>query len=327
MPPINKIWLWLGMAVGSLIGLILVIYLASFLFASGVNKTINKQLDAIKAEDAVLAYSYTTKSFQEITSLENFTKFINAYSGLRNNKSITIKERKTKDDVVFVKATLISRGGSQTPIRYQLIKENGQWKIQGMIINPDEDKQNKTSADAGKETTTAAPPTPTPPSEVEKTQPAALNNYYQDPRYGYSVRYPADWQYAVPHKGVVVFRGQNNASSYNSTITLQTLVNNRRRSVDQVVNDTRALIAQQSSQMRVIDSGTIPSLQAGSAGLQARYTVYSYTINNQDYGLLDVIYYKNPNRALYVFDYATTAAQFEADIPVAKGMVNSFYGK
>lgn len=329
MPPLNILLQRLGIVAGVLLSLVIVIYFAMFLFSSDVKKTINNQLAAIRAEDAVLAYSYTTKSFQEITSLESFTKFINTYSGLRNNKSISYKERKTKDNIVYVKAILISRGGSETPIRYQLIKENGHWKIQGLIINPAEDVKTESSH----EETTKAPPAPTPEptpvqhTETEKTQPVVLNNFYQDPKYGYSVRYPANWQFTMPHRGVVVFRGLNNTPSFTSTITLQTLAQNRRRSVDQVVNETRGLIAQRSSQMRVVDSGIIPSLQAGSsAGLQAQYTVYSYTFNDQDFGLLDVIYYKNPNRALYVLDYATTAAQFEADLPIAKSMVDSFYG-
>src|SRR3990167_3667960 len=73
---------------------------------SALKTPIRDQLQAIQVEDLATAYSYTSKEFQKNTSLESFKHFVNSYSGLRNNESVKFDDRKIKDGIGMVKATL-----------------------------------------------------------------------------------------------------------------------------------------------------------------------------------------------------------------------------
>ncbi len=141
MSLLKKIAVWLGIFIGSGLSFLLIIQLIAMLLTSGLKTPIEKQLAAIRAENFALAYSYTTTSFQGSTSLEEFKNFINEYSALRNNASISFNRREINDGAGTVSATLESRGGLKSPIRYHLIKENDEWKIEGMVINPKEAKE------------------------------------------------------------------------------------------------------------------------------------------------------------------------------------------
>lgn len=126
--------------VGAVIGwfLIFVTTLIAIVFyaTSGLVDTVQGQLTALQSGDFKKAYSYNSKDFQKVTSLEDFKRFLNQYPSLKNNQSVFFNERKIENNLGTLKGTLTSKDGAKTPIEYRLIKEEGSWKILGIKVIP-----------------------------------------------------------------------------------------------------------------------------------------------------------------------------------------------
>lgn len=115
--------------------IVIVILLALF-FTQGIADTAKSQLKALRDGDMIKAYSYTSKDFRSSTSLENFQKFVDNYPSLKNNKDVSFSDRETSNGIGKLKGTLKSTDGGSTPIEYELVKENGEWKILSIKLNP-----------------------------------------------------------------------------------------------------------------------------------------------------------------------------------------------
>lgn len=146
--PKKKMKLWVKIALSLALFIVIVVILA-LMVTSGLVKTVEAQLQALKAGDIATAYSYTSKDFQATTSLNNFKKFVSAYPALSKNKSHSFNERVTEGNIGTVSGTLTSSDGGVTPVKYQLVKEGGSWKILNITLNA-----------PGFSTRTEQPPTP-----------------------------------------------------------------------------------------------------------------------------------------------------------------------
>lgn len=107
-----------------------------FYFTSGLIRPIQNQLNALGHGDMKLAYAYTSREFQRTVSFEDFKKIINQYSSLKNNASFSWSKREFQNNKGFVKGILRSKNNIVLPIEYHLIKEDGEWKILGFVLNP-----------------------------------------------------------------------------------------------------------------------------------------------------------------------------------------------
>jgi Domain of unknown function (DUF4864) len=312
MSLLKKIAFWFGVFITSGVVFMLMIQLIAILLTSGLKGPIEKQLAAIRAENMALAYSYTTTGFQSKTSLDDFKKIVNEYSALRNNESISYNEREVDHGVGVVNATLISRGGFKSPVSYHLIKENDEWKIEGMVINPD----------------TASEPTRNKKVENPKPVPVSsdseLNNYYQNQRYHFTIKYPVNWSYVEISSYGVAIMGQENTASSQSSVTVQYIGSQKRISLQQLIEQGKSILMKKASTFKIEEEGMLPQSAITNHAYQASYALYSYTINNQPVKQMEVIYYTNPNRVKYVIDYISTADQFDVNLPMAKAMVRSF---
>lgn len=100
------------------------------LFTEKLVDVIDNQLDVLRQGDIDKAYrSYTSKDFQEATSLDQFRHFIKAYPILQHNQAAHFDQRTIKDHVAILKGNLISDEHRNVPIEYRLAKEEGKWKI------------------------------------------------------------------------------------------------------------------------------------------------------------------------------------------------------
>jgi hypothetical protein len=285
---------------------------------------INDQLEAIRIEDNATAYSFTSKAFQDATSMNAFISFIKQYSSLRNNESITINSRQVINGFGKVKAVLISRGGLETPVTYQLVQENDRWKIESMILAPqgDEDTVPGTSNTS---TQTSAAAQPTSAEGASTTTSSQSVNTFKDPNNTYSLIYPDGWQSTDNGNGKIVFNGQAGSESSMSSFTVFSIGNSGdAQSVQQISDNEEALIKQQAGSFKVDDDGLLPPHSNKNERYHGKYTVYSYTVNGQPVKKLQVIYFINPKHAQFVIDFTAPAAQYETDLPAAKAMIASF---
>lgn len=90
---------------------------------------VDGQLAALQSGQIEKAYSYTSKDFQHIISIEGYKKYIEESPALLNNASSSFRDRQIINNNGFLAGTLTAKDGTITPVVFQLIKENGQWKI------------------------------------------------------------------------------------------------------------------------------------------------------------------------------------------------------
>ena len=119
---------WPKILGGVLAFIILAVGLA-FYFTAGMVGVVEKQLDLLRQGDIKAAYSLTCKDFQKATSLEQFTAFVKQYPSLSQNQGHTFTAGSIENNIGTVKGTLTAQDGEVTPVEFQLVKEQEEWRI------------------------------------------------------------------------------------------------------------------------------------------------------------------------------------------------------
>lgn len=99
------------------------------LFTESLVDVVDHQLGAFRDKDFVKAYSYTSKDFQETTTLDQLRHFTEAYPIFLNSQAAHFAKRSIKDDVGILRGNLTSQDLLKIPVEYQLVKEENKWKI------------------------------------------------------------------------------------------------------------------------------------------------------------------------------------------------------
>ncbi len=116
------------------------------LFTESWVEVVDQQLATLRQGDISKAYyAFTSKDFQEATSLDQFNDFVKMYPIFLNNQSARFTQRSIEHDIGILKGTLTSHEHKSAPVEYQLIKEENKWKIlsirllqSGMLESPEE---------------------------------------------------------------------------------------------------------------------------------------------------------------------------------------------
>ncbi len=127
-PKKKKMALWKKIAIGSVLfigGCVSFILLAT----SGAVEAVESQLAALRAGDVDKAYSLTSKAFRQATSREQFAQFTSRYKVLSKNKEYSFTSRSVSGGVGKLEGTLTAQDGTVRPVRYQLVKEEGEWRV------------------------------------------------------------------------------------------------------------------------------------------------------------------------------------------------------
>lgn len=108
----------------------LIVVSAGLLFTETLVDVADKQLETLRKGEVEKAYQdYTSKSFRDATSLDEFKEFVNKYPILLQNQHVLFSQRAIKDHISILRGKLSTNDGLSTPIEYRLIKEDGKWKI------------------------------------------------------------------------------------------------------------------------------------------------------------------------------------------------------
>jgi hypothetical protein len=124
---------WLKVIIG-LVAFAVIVVIIAMMATSPVVKPVEKQLEYLKAGNVQAAYDLTSNEFKNATTLEAFKAFLVQYPSLSNNKTHKFDSREITNNNGTVKGTLEANDGTQTPIEFRLIKENGAWKILGLQV-------------------------------------------------------------------------------------------------------------------------------------------------------------------------------------------------
>ncbi len=138
---------------------VIVIFVIAMVATQGISDVAKNQLDALRKEDYIKAYAYTSVDFQKATSLDDFKKFVASYPSLRNNEGSSFSTREIVNNEGTLKGTLTARDGATTPVEFKFVKEKGEWKILSLKLQTTgaavEDENQKTVTEDKKVPTSA----------------------------------------------------------------------------------------------------------------------------------------------------------------------------
>ncbi len=105
------------------------------LFSGDMLDVVSGQLEKIREHRITEAYyEYTSKAFQENTSLENFRNFLTLYKVLSDNKSFRFEDQNRQREAGTITGVLISDDLQEMQAEYQLVREGNIWKIQSIRL-------------------------------------------------------------------------------------------------------------------------------------------------------------------------------------------------
>lgn len=136
-PPKKKMALWKKVVIGLIAIIVVSVSLALFL-TSGLTGPVERQLAALGRGDIDAAYDVTSQAFQRSTSKAQFEQFVRAYPIITDIADHSFSERRVENGIGYLSGTLTSESGGVQPVSYRLVKENGEWKILGIDLNPGE---------------------------------------------------------------------------------------------------------------------------------------------------------------------------------------------
>ena len=100
---------------------------------------IKGQLNALRSKNIEKAYQdFTSIDFRDKISLEDFKKLMNQYTAFSDNKLFQFQSFYTEDDTASFGGDLLSNKGEYISVEYDLVLENGNWKILGIQIYQNE---------------------------------------------------------------------------------------------------------------------------------------------------------------------------------------------
>jgi len=305
----------------SILGLViagLLIYLTAlismvFYATSGISSVVHDELAAIRSGDYEKAYSYTAKEFQSTTSLRDFKKSISQIPSLKNNKSISLNERKIENKMGTIKGTLKSSDGVITPVEFQLIKEGETWKILMIHVIPQSGIQSEVKSN--KE------------SNLSPVGSSSLSNEYSDNKNRFSVKYPSNWIHEQPNKTTVLFgEKQEDSSSFYFTISIQTvhpIKKDVRISAQKYIEAVKKQASTELSNFTIISQNEM-ELPQNPKRFKGEGLVFTYVRKNSTIKQMLIIITRDDDSTFYTWSYTATIEQFDKNLPKAKAMFESW---
>jgi len=298
---VGSIIVWLFISVATFMALV-------FYVTSGLVDTVRNQLDALRAGDIQKAYSYTAKDFQKVTSLSDFEKFLDQYPSLKNNKSSSFSERQIENNMGTLKGTLTAEDGAQTPIEYRLIKEDDSWKILGIsAIQTGTGIEIKHNGDESSNN--------------------SLTNMFDEKNNKYSIKYPASWMYEQPEKETVIFSGKKGTSAFYSTVNIQTVLSKKSggkySTVEEFIDSLKSQISEKATNGKILDQGKI-ELPQNPMRFHGEYLVFTYTLHGEEFKQMQFVIARDDGLAFYAWAYTSPEKQYNENLPIAKGMYETW---
>ena len=132
----KKIAIGVAIFFGCLAVLGVIIGYTVFRTTESVVGVVKEQLTAMSSGNYEKAYEYTSLSFQENYSYDEFVFFVELSQVLYKNSDSSFGSREIIGNEAFLKGSLTSDSGMVLPAEFQLIKENREWKIINIDIMP-----------------------------------------------------------------------------------------------------------------------------------------------------------------------------------------------
>ena len=101
---------------------------------AGPEEVVHQFLTAAAAGDYAAAHEFFSAPLKEAQPLEKFTAIVTATPSLFQIKDTTFSDRSVDLSGAKLSGTVTLAAGTQVPASFQLVKENGAWKLLGYRI-------------------------------------------------------------------------------------------------------------------------------------------------------------------------------------------------
>jgi hypothetical protein len=128
----SKIGCWIAGCLTAIVVFVLFVVgliAIGFIATRGPVKVVEEQLVYLRRGDIEGAYLLTSLEFRKATNLDGFKNFVARHASLAQNKKVSFSNREIKNNIGVVEGTLTGVDGLQSPVHYQLVKENEAWKV------------------------------------------------------------------------------------------------------------------------------------------------------------------------------------------------------
>jgi TM2 domain-containing membrane protein YozV len=137
---VKRIFLILGTILAAFFIYIGLVFFFVTAATSGLVTTVENQLNALRADDISKAYSYTSSGYRKTTSLEQFKTFVEEKPILKDHGEVTFPSRGFNNNTGEVTAELQNSDGGTVTVKFDLIKENNEWKIYTIKVEPQKEQ-------------------------------------------------------------------------------------------------------------------------------------------------------------------------------------------
>jgi hypothetical protein len=98
-------------------------------FTRGPSRAVEQHLKAINTYNFTGAYNHFSKSYRHETSYEQFRRQIDNFSTVLPYSNISLNKVNVTNNRADVDGTMTGKDGAIIPIHYELVQEEGGWKI------------------------------------------------------------------------------------------------------------------------------------------------------------------------------------------------------
>ena len=275
-----------------------VLIIAILVFAiTSMTDSARSQLHALQEGNVEKAYSFTSLEFQKTTSLDEFKKYVQQHPQLANSRSVSFTERSFVNDSGLIKGTLKDKDGSTIPIEYQLKKENGVWKIQAMRLSSHIKEDN---------------------SKVTRKE--ARDNFF-------SINYPSNWQYTHPDVKTMLFTMKSNNDSKYTAINIQKLLTKKSggnyADLNDLKNDLMNQITSSAQNVTLLSEGEV-ELPRDPKNYHGISFVVTYVYQGLKMKKKQFLLKRKDEKFFYMWGYTSTIREYDANLPDAKQMYESW---
>lgn len=301
--------------------LIYVIFIISIVcyVTSGLTDPVKDQLTAMRSGNYQDAYSMTSSEFQQTVSFDEFKEFVNQYPVLRHNASSSFNNVKFENNTGVIKGTVAADNGASKEITYNMIKENGKWKILNIQMK---------ASDAGissdqKRTDKSEPVKKSDPNNI------SLPEKFISKDNSYSMNYPADWEYTQPDAWSVVFGGKKGTDAYDSTVNIQVILTKQSggkyATLKEMLDSLKKQAVTQAKDTKFIAEDNIDlDKTANRMAMKGRYVVFTFTYDGKQYQQMQFVFLRNDGNAFYAWAYTSPLETYQIYYPVTQAMFRTW---
>jgi len=172
---------------------------------------------------------------------------------------------------------------------------------------------------------------PTPPPTAKEAMPAApgpmAQQRFADPKFGFSIDYPANWEARKTSGSSVIFSGAEGSPAYYSTVSIQNAragaSTTLAQAVGAVLTDLKSQLASAPGGVTYIGERPYRYKRNGLR-LQGQEFLITYTRGAQRFKQLTVIVPRPGGTVVHVWSYASPESRFQVFQPIARGMLKSW---